>query len=109
MTVGGKGFWEQIGALPQDAVTAQVKVAFDAGVTFIGTANVYPTGESKSLLGEALKDLAVPRDHVVVATNVELGAEDMKALDEVSTRPPEFPGWMLEFQGACRAKPPVKS
>ena len=68
MTYGGKGFWEQIGALPQDAVTAQVKVAVEAGINFIDTANVYSIGESERLLGQALKDLAVPRDQVVVAT-----------------------------------------
>ncbi len=40
MTDGGKCFWEQIGALPQDAVTRQVKVALEAGINFIDTANV---------------------------------------------------------------------
>ena len=44
----------------------------------------------------------------IAASTVELSAEDMKALDEVSALPPEYPGWMLEFQGAYRAKPPVK-
>jgi len=68
MTYGGKGFWEQIGALPLAAVTDQVKVAFEAGINFIDTANVYSTGESERLLGQALKDLALPRDRLVVAT-----------------------------------------
>jgi hypothetical protein len=29
-------------------------------------------------------------------------------LDEVSQLPPEYPGWMLAFQGQARAKPPFK-
>ena len=40
MTYGGKGFWEVMGGLQQEAVDAQVKYAFDAGINFIDTANV---------------------------------------------------------------------
>jgi aryl-alcohol dehydrogenase-like predicted oxidoreductase len=69
MTYGGKGgIWGQIGSLQQEAVTEQVKLAVDAGVNFIDTANVYALGESERLLGTALRDLALPRDSVVVAT-----------------------------------------
>ncbi len=68
MTYGGKGFWEVIGALGQDAVADQVKAAFDAGINFIDTANVYSLGESERLLGQALKTLGLPRDELVIAT-----------------------------------------
>jgi len=68
MTYGGKGFWEQIGSLQQAAVNEQVRLAYEAGVNFIDTANVYSLGESERLLGQALKDLALPRDQIVVAT-----------------------------------------
>ena len=68
MTYGGKGFWEQIGALQQVAVNEQVKIAYEAGVNFIDTANVYSLGESERLLGQALKELALPRDELVIAT-----------------------------------------
>jgi aryl-alcohol dehydrogenase-like predicted oxidoreductase len=43
------------------------------------------------------------------ATRVELTAEDLTMLDEVSALPPEYPGWMLAMQGQYRAKPPVKA
>lgn len=68
MTYGGKGFWQQIGALGQGEVNEQVKLAYEAGVNFIDTANVYSLGESERLLGQALRDLALPRDQLVVAT-----------------------------------------
>jgi aryl-alcohol dehydrogenase-like predicted oxidoreductase len=42
------------------------------------------------------------------ASGLELTAEDLLALDEVSKLPPEYPGWMLERQGQSRAKPPVR-
>ena len=68
MTYGGKGFWEVMGGLQQEAVDAQVKYAFDAGINFIDTANVYSLGESEKLLGQAIKSLGLPRDELVIAT-----------------------------------------
>jgi aryl-alcohol dehydrogenase-like predicted oxidoreductase len=68
MTFGGAGFWQVMGGLPQQAVTEQVRLAFDAGVNFIDTANVYSFGQSETLLGQAIADLGLPRDELVVAT-----------------------------------------
>ncbi len=68
MTYGAAGFWEVMGGLKQDAVTAQVKRAFEAGINFIDTANVYSFGQSETLVGQAIRDLGLPRDQLVVAT-----------------------------------------
>ena len=68
MTYGGKGFWEVMGGLQQEAVDAQVKYAFESGINFIDTANVYSLGESEKLLGQAIKTLGLPRDELVIAT-----------------------------------------
>jgi aryl-alcohol dehydrogenase-like predicted oxidoreductase len=38
----------------------------------------------------------------IAATEVKLTAEELIALDEVSKLPEEYPGWMLERQGADR-------
>ena len=68
MTFGGQGFWKVMGGLEQAAATALVKQAFDAGVNFIDTANVYSQGESEQLTGNAIKSLGLPRDELIVAT-----------------------------------------
>jgi len=68
MTFGGKGFWEVMGGLKQEAVNVQVKEAFDSGINFIDTANVYSFGESEKLVGQAIKKLGLPRDELIVAT-----------------------------------------
>lgn len=68
MTFGDQGFWKVMGGLGQDAVNTLVKQAFDAGVNFIDTANVYSLGVSESLTGTAIKSLGLPRDELVVAT-----------------------------------------
>lgn len=68
MTFGGQGFWKVMGGLGQDAATALVKQAFEAGVNFIDSANVYSLGESEALTGNAIKALGLPRDEIVVAT-----------------------------------------
>src|SRR5664279_4301635 len=68
MTFGGQGFWKVMGGLEQDAVTALVRQAVEAGVNFIDTANVYSLGESERLTGIAIRTLGLPRDEIVVAT-----------------------------------------
>lgn len=40
------------------------------------------------------------------AAEIKLTEEEIKALDEVSQLPPEYPGWMLALQGKYRADPP---
>jgi len=41
----------------------------------------------------------------LAAVDLKLTDEELKQLDEVSQLPPEYPGWMLPFQGAARLKP----
>ncbi|VVD71836.1 aldo/keto reductase [Pandoraea terrigena] len=71
MTFGGQGeLWSKIGHLQQQDVDALVGRALDAGINFIDTADVYSEGQSEILTGQALRNLKVPRDNVVVATKV---------------------------------------
>jgi len=72
MTYGGKGRWEVVGRLGLPEVSAQIKSAFDAGVNFIDTADVYSEGESERLVGEALAKLGLPREDLVIATKVRV-------------------------------------
>lgn len=44
--------------------------ALDAGINFIDTADVYSEGRSEEITGQALKNLKIPRENVVVATKV---------------------------------------
>jgi aryl-alcohol dehydrogenase-like predicted oxidoreductase len=63
-------FWRNVGSLEQNAATAIVERALKAGVNFIDTADVYSEGYSEILLGQALRDLSVKREDVIVATKV---------------------------------------
>ena len=67
---GGADFWRNIGALDQSAATALVARALETGVNFIDTADVYSEGGAEILLGQALADLKVKREDVIVATKV---------------------------------------
>jgi aryl-alcohol dehydrogenase-like predicted oxidoreductase len=67
---GGGGIWGQIGALQQTEADGLIKAALDAGINFIDTANVYAEGLSEEITGQALRNLGVKRDEVVVATKV---------------------------------------
>jgi len=71
MTFGGsEDMWGQIGRLEQGDADALVKTALDSGINFIDTANIYAGGQSETILGQALKNLGVARDDVVIATKV---------------------------------------
>ncbi len=67
---GGAGFWRAIGTVDQAASTALVGRALEAGVNFFDTANVYSEGQSEIQLGQALRDLGVRREDVIIATKV---------------------------------------
>lgn len=71
MTFGGAdGMWRQIGALQQADAEKLIGQAIDAGINFIDTADVYSEGLSEQITGQALKNLKIERDKVVVATKV---------------------------------------
>jgi aryl-alcohol dehydrogenase-like predicted oxidoreductase len=68
----------QFGWTADDAATFQVlSAAYDAGINFLDTADVYsrwvegnPGGVSETLIGKWLRDNHIPRDQVIIATKV---------------------------------------
>jgi aryl-alcohol dehydrogenase-like predicted oxidoreductase len=69
------GTWTTFGgSLDEDAAAALVDTAFEVGINFFDTANVYSEGRSEEVLGRALADR--PRDSYVVATKVWATAPD---------------------------------
>ncbi|MDQ2863147.1 MAG: aldo/keto reductase [Bacteroidota bacterium] len=70
MTFGGKGRFKVIGDLQQEPVDAIIKRSIDAGINFIDTANVYSEGVSEELTGQAIHNLGLNRNDLVLATKV---------------------------------------
>ncbi|UIJ45360.1 aldo/keto reductase [Sphingomonas cannabina] len=70
MTFGGQGMFARIGDLQQADADALVKASIDAGVNFIDTANVYSEGLSEQITGQAIRNLGLDRDALVIATKV---------------------------------------
>ena len=71
MTFGsGDGIWRAIGRLDQPTVDNIVRTAFDHGVNFVDTADVYHNGRSEVMTGQALRNLGITRDQFVLATKV---------------------------------------
>ena len=69
MTFGGsEGIWQNMGGLQQAEADELVRTALDAGINFIDTANVYSAGLSEEITGQALRNLGIARDQVVIAT-----------------------------------------
>jgi aryl-alcohol dehydrogenase-like predicted oxidoreductase len=71
MTFGdGRGMFKAIGAVGQSAADELVKTSIESGINFFDTADVYTEGESEKILGQALKNLKIARQHIVIATKV---------------------------------------
>lgn len=69
MTFGNEGTGETVSEQQKEA-TELVRRSLEAGVNFIDSANVYTRGQSERVLGQALRDLGVKRDRVVLTTKV---------------------------------------
>lgn len=70
MTFGNHPFYKTLGGLTQTEADALVKLAVDAGINFIDTANVYAGGTSEEMTGRAIRNLGIDRDSLVLATKV---------------------------------------
>ncbi|MGY5806759.1 aldo/keto reductase [Rhizobium sp. LEGMi198b] len=62
--------WGAIADVDQATADKIVESSLAAGVNFIDTADVYSVGNSEKLLGQALKNVGVPRKDVIIATKV---------------------------------------
>ncbi len=45
----------------------------------------------------------------IAAVDLNLSADELDQLDEVSTLPPEYPGWMIPFQNSNRLEPGARA
>jgi aryl-alcohol dehydrogenase (NADP+) len=68
MSYGTKPWSEWV--LGEDAARPFFRKAWEAGINFYDTADVYSSGTSEEVLGRALRDLQIPREQVVIATKV---------------------------------------
>ena len=71
MTLGGNadaGMWRAIGSVGQEEANQLIARALAEGINFIDTADIYSFGQSERLVGQALKDIGVPRSNIVLAT-----------------------------------------
>jgi aryl-alcohol dehydrogenase-like predicted oxidoreductase len=69
MSFGDPKRGNQNWSLPEEESRPIIRKAFEAGINFFDTANVYSLGSSEEITGKILKELA-PRSEVVIATKV---------------------------------------
>jgi aryl-alcohol dehydrogenase-like predicted oxidoreductase len=67
MTFGENTLYKAIGSMEEKEVVQLVERAFDAGINFFDTANLYTMGESERLLGKAI---GKRREEAVIATKL---------------------------------------
>jgi aryl-alcohol dehydrogenase-like predicted oxidoreductase len=69
MTFGEPGRGGHPWTLPEEQSRLLIRQAYEAGIDFFDTANVYSDGSSEEILGNVLWDMA-PREEIVLATKV---------------------------------------
>ena len=71
------GSWVTYGSqVDQHAARESLAAAFDAGINFFDNAEAYAGGESETIMGRALKELAWPRANYVVSTKFFWGLDN---------------------------------
>jgi aryl-alcohol dehydrogenase-like predicted oxidoreductase len=73
MGFGGEGDFASVGELGVDDCKRQLDLCLDVGVNLVDTANMYSTGKSEEIVGEALKGR---RDRLLVATKLRFPMGD---------------------------------
>ncbi len=69
MTFGGQGNFAKVGDTDLAGATRQIDMCLDAGVNLIDTADIYSTGRSEEIVGEAVQN---KRNDVLLATKVRM-------------------------------------
>ena len=62
-------------------------------------------GKACGNLGDHWREAPRPLQDNLAAVELKLTQDELRQLDEVSALPPEYPGWVLPFQGADRLEP----
>jgi aryl-alcohol dehydrogenase-like predicted oxidoreductase len=70
MTFGGQGMFKVVGEVQQADADKLIGRSLEAGINFFDTADIYSEGGSEIITGQALKNLKVKREDVVIATKV---------------------------------------
>jgi aryl-alcohol dehydrogenase-like predicted oxidoreductase len=69
MTFGGKGNFAKVGDTDLEGARRQIDMCLDTGINLIDTADVYSTGRSEEIVGEAIES---KRDDVLISTKVRM-------------------------------------
>jgi aryl-alcohol dehydrogenase-like predicted oxidoreductase len=81
MTFGGQGNFAKVGDTDLAGARRQIDMCLDSGVNLIDTADVYSTGGSEEIVGQALR---AKRDDVLVATKVRMRMGDGPNMEGLS-------------------------
>ncbi len=72
----GSDFYH-IATVAQKEADEIVRRAWESGINFFDTADIYSRGESEEILGKALKNIGIERDTAVIATKVRGSMSDV--------------------------------
>jgi aryl-alcohol dehydrogenase-like predicted oxidoreductase len=68
MTFGGQGIFGTMGNIQQAESDQIFRAAISAGINFVDTADVYSNGEAETITGQAVKNVGLAREEIILAT-----------------------------------------
>ncbi|KAI0761510.1 Aldo/keto reductase [Trametes elegans] len=88
MSYGDPGWSDWV--LSEEEGIKHIKYAFEHGITTFDTANVYSNGLSEIILGNAIKQLNLPRDELVILTKLYFPVATDFGVNTISKNPEEL-------------------
>ncbi|MFN9068198.1 MAG: aldo/keto reductase, partial [Bdellovibrionales bacterium] len=71
------GSWVTFGKQMELAPVVEcLKIAWEKGINFFDNAEVYANGKSEELMGQAIRKIGIPRQHLVISTKFFWGIEN---------------------------------
>ncbi len=71
----GSGFLVNNDPVQHENIKQVIKKAYDSGINFFDTAEMYGYGQSEIALGKAIKELNLPREQLVISTKLFWGGD----------------------------------
>jgi len=63
-----EGMWKSVAGVDQKLADELLRLALEAGINFVDTADIYTNGESEKTLAQAIANLGIARKDIVIAT-----------------------------------------
>jgi len=85
-TMGMSAFYTDSAHTEEESI-ATIKAAWDSGINFFDTADMYGVGANEELLGRAIRQLKIPREKLFIATKFAIQYDPVTKVFSINCKP----------------------